>query len=189
MKVSREQMSENRHRILDAAGTLFRERGFDGVSVADIMKAAGLTHGGFYGHFTSKDDLAAQAASEAFAQSLAGWEKRIEDKPGEGAAPLIRSYLAARHRDAPGGGCLFSTLGSEVARQSDPVRHSFTESLRGYVDILARAGDAEEHGEASRRKAVATMSSLVGAMVLARMVDDPGFSDEILQAMRAELVA
>src|SRR5271170_4176558 len=106
MKVSRAQAAENRERILDVATRLFRERGIDGIGVADLMQAAGLTHGGFYGHFKSKDDLAVQACRRAFARSAESWASVVENTSGDPLASICRQYVSERHRDAPGRGCL-----------------------------------------------------------------------------------
>src|SRR5436190_5640571 len=122
MKVSREQAAQNRERILDAAAQLFRERGFDGIGVADLMKEAGLTHGGFYGHFSSKDDLIAQATAGELTRSLGQWSKVAERAPGDPLAAIAAAYLTSAHRDDPGTGCVIAALGPDVARQSKPVR-------------------------------------------------------------------
>src|SRR3982074_352699 len=101
MKVSREQAAKNRERILDVAAQLFRERGFDGVGVADLMKAAGLTHGGFYGHFASKEDLMGQACSRALAGSLDRWSRLAEGETKGRLSAIATAYLSAAHRDRP----------------------------------------------------------------------------------------
>lgn len=177
MKVSREQVAENRRRILDAAARLFRERGFEGVTVAEVMKAAGLTHGGFYGHFESKDDLVAQTLAHAV--TPAG------EAPSDIAA-YAEAYLRPQHRDNLGGGCAFAALGPETARGSGEGRHVMTRALRGQLDRLAAA--APGHNEAERRRAaIAQWSAMVGAIILARLSDDPQLSDEILRETRAAL--
>src|SRR5215211_37013 len=102
MKVSREQAAENRERIVETAAQLFRERGFEGIGVADLMKAAGLTHGGFYGHFSSKDDLVAEASARALMRSLARFSKVAEGEPADPLSAIATAYLTRRHRDAPG---------------------------------------------------------------------------------------
>src|SRR5580704_9178148 len=150
MRVSREKAAENRQRIIDAAGVLFRAKGFAGIGVADIMRAADLTHGGFYGHFASKDDLAAQASRRALARSAAKWE-----------------------RVAAGGG--------------KAVHAAFADGLQPFLDILAEAIPGRSKA-ARRRKAVATMAALVGAVTLARAVGNQRFSDEILEAVHRELL-
>src|ERR1043165_9265950 len=114
MKVSREQAARNRERILDTAAQLFRERGFDGIGVADLMKAAGLTHGGFYGHFASKEDLMAQACTRASARSRGLWTKLAERAPDDPLSEIAGVYLTSKHRDNPGEGCLMAALASEA---------------------------------------------------------------------------
>jgi TetR/AcrR family transcriptional repressor of nem operon len=186
MKVSREQVAEHRKRIVGAASRLFREKGFDGIGVADITKSAGLTHGGFYGHFASKGDLAEQACAEA--SKLDAWIALVEHARKNPLAAIISSYLSARHRDHPGTGCLFAALGPEVARQRGGVRRAFTDGLRTRLDFLATIATGRSKA-AKRKKAIATMSGLVGALVLARAVDDPSLSDEILSAAAANFSA
>jgi TetR/AcrR family transcriptional repressor of nem operon len=186
MKVSREQVAEHRRRIVGAAGKLFREKGFDGVGVADIMKSAGLTHGGFYGHFASKEDLVARAC--AGSTNLDTWVAVTERAPKNPLAAIVSFYLSARHRDHPETGCLFAALGPEVARQPGGARRAFTDGLRARLDFLAKIVNARSKA-AKRRKAIATMSGLVGALVLARAVDDPSLSDEILRATGANFSA
>jgi len=178
VRVTREQAAANRTRILNVAGTLFRERGFDGIGVADIMARAGLTHGGFYGHFPSKDDLSAETIARVLSEQ--DWLQQLTGRENPTARDVVRGYLSSRHRDDPGHGCLFAALGSEVAREPRSVRHAFTEGLRARVEALRRLlpGSAD----ARRKKALATMAGLVGALTLSRAVDDPRLSDEILEA-------
>ena len=135
--MTREQAAANREKILEVAGTLFRERGYDGIGVADIMKRAGLTHGGFYGHFPSKDDLAAEITSRVLGRE--GWLERLTGKRRPTMADVVRNYLSPRHRDDPGHGCLLAALGSDVVRQPPSVRHAFTDGLRKRVDIVRDA--------------------------------------------------
>jgi TetR/AcrR family transcriptional repressor of nem operon len=182
MKVSRQKAAENRERILNVAARLFRERGFDGIGVADLMKNAGLTHGGFYGHFFSKEDLMAQACARAIADSLDVWNRRADCATESPLSAVITGYLSTRHCDYLGSGCLLAALGPDVSRQSPPVRHTVTEGLRSFVEILARLIPGKSKA-AKRQKALATYASLVGAVVLARAVDDPDLSEEILQAV------
>src|SRR5438309_9228122 len=125
VRVTREQAAAHREKVLDVAGTLFRERGFDGIGVADIMKRAGLTHGGFYGHFASKEDLAAETCARVLGKG--GWPERLAGVPSPSFDALVRGYLSRRHCDDPGHGCLVAALGSDVARQPRSVRRAFTE--------------------------------------------------------------
>src|SRR3954469_22029107 len=122
MKVSREQAVENRERIVETAARLFRERGFEGIGVADLMKSAGLTHGGFYGHFASKEDLIAQASAHALGRAQEHWDKFAERVQDEPLAKLQTWYLSEAHRDHPGAGCLLAALGADAARQGGAVR-------------------------------------------------------------------
>jgi TetR/AcrR family transcriptional repressor of nem operon len=182
MRVSREQATRNRERVLDVASRLFRERGFDGVGVSDLMKAAGLTHGGFYGHFASKEDLMAQACSRALAGSLDRWSRLADGAPEAPLRAIAASYLSAAHRDRPGDGCLLAALGTDASRQAAPVRRTVTEGLRSLVAALAKLIPGRSEA-VKRERALATCASLVGAMVLARAVDDAALSDEILKAV------
>jgi TetR/AcrR family transcriptional repressor of nem operon len=187
MKVSREQAAANRERIVEVAGKLFREHGFDGIGVADLMKAAGLTHGGFYGHFKSKDDLAAQACGRALARSSQRWVRRAEESAGDARAELIKQYLSEAHRDASGSGCVLAALGSDAGRQGRAIRRALTEGLGSLVDVLAKLAPSRSRA-AKRQQALADMAQMVGAMVLARAIDDPTLSKEILDAAIADLV-
>jgi TetR/AcrR family transcriptional regulator, transcriptional repressor for nem operon len=181
MRVTKEQAMENRGRIIDVASMLFRQKGFDGIGVADLMKSAGLTHGGFYGHFASKDDLAAQAYSHAISTTADRWTALVDDRPAEALRAIVLSYLSLRHRDDPGKGCPMVALGPDVARGDRPLRRVFTEGLRPLIDILTKI--VPGRSKASQREtALATMAGLVGAVVLARAVDDADLSDEILSA-------
>lgn len=179
MRVSREEAAATRERILEVAGTLFREHGFDGIGVADIMKQAGLTHGGFYGHFASKDDLAAEITGRV--ASREGWMQRLSGKTNPSLKEVVRGYLTPRHRDHPGTGCLFAALGSDVVRQPTAVRRAFTEGLKNRVDALRELIPGRS-ATARRRQALATISGMIGALMLSRAVDDPKLSAEILDA-------
>jgi TetR/AcrR family transcriptional repressor of nem operon len=179
MRVSREESAENRQRILEVAGRLFREKGFDGIGVDGIMESAGLTHGGFYGHFGSKAKLAEQACSAGLERSKQKWETFAQASPEAALTEIARSYLSKRHRDDPGDGCVFAALGGEVARSSDAVRSTVTKGLRAQLRILERV--AKSRSKVARRKqAITALSGMVGAMVVARLVNDSALSDEIL---------
>lgn len=186
MRVSRQKAAETRERILDAAGTLFRASGFGAVGVADLMQAADLTHGGFYGHFASKDELVAETSRRTTARAAEKWQRVVADAPDKPYVALIENYLSARHRDDPGRGCAFAALSTDAARSGSAVRQAFAEGLRPLIDILTNALPGFSKS-AKRRKAVATMATMVGALTLARAVDDQALSDEILAAARHEL--
>jgi TetR/AcrR family transcriptional repressor of nem operon len=198
MRVSREKAAEHRDRIIDAAGALFRAKGFGGIGVADIMKAADLTHGGFYGHFDSKDDLVAQASRRTMARAAANWTKLVEAATDNPYAALLEHYLSPRHRDDPGKGCAFAALGNDAARSGKIVRKAFAEGLAPLIDILAQSIPGKsipgksipgKSKAARRRKAVAAMATLVGALTLARAVEGTPLSDEMLEAAHRELAA
>jgi TetR/AcrR family transcriptional repressor of nem operon len=180
VKVSREQVVEHRTRILDAAARLFRLRGFEHVTVAEVMKEAGLTHGAFYGYFPSKEALIAEAVGQALPPS--------PDKasPRRLAADYADGYLSVRHRDNRSTSCLFSSLGTEAGRGSADLRHKMTEAVRSRIDHLSVEADGNTPKE-KRRAGIAAWSAMVGAMVLARLVDDERLSKEILKETRASL--
>ena len=165
---------------MTAAARLFRQRGFDDVTVAEVMKEAGLTHGAFYGHFPSKEALIAEAVGHALPLKLGD--------PGlrRSAAEFADGYLSVKHRDNRASSCLFSSLGTEAARGSAELRHSMTASVRRRIDHLS-AGAAGATPQQKRRAAIAAWSAIVGAMVLARIVDDEELSKEILNETRGSL--
>lgn len=189
-RVSKEQTELNRHAIEDASARLFREKGFAGVSVADLMGAAGLTHGGFYGHFASKDELAAVACANAFRHSAERWAKRIGDQPDEHAAlhAIVDNYLSPRSLHDIGSACPGPSLGNDVARESEdkPVRAAYQAGTAELVEILATlaSGDAA----ARRKTALAQWSLMVGAVMLARATRGDPISGELLAAARDHLL-
>jgi TetR/AcrR family transcriptional repressor of nem operon len=173
MRVTHEQMRENRRRILAAASRLYRDKGYDAVGVAEVMKAAGLTHGGFYGHFASKEDLMAQAIAQA-ATEVAG---RGGDLPA-----FVATYLSPAHRDDAADGCPMAALAADVRHRPAAARAAMTTGIRAQIDRLTEAvPDAADR----RREAIGTYAALIGALILARAVDDPALSDEILDETRA----
>lgn len=184
MRVSREQAAENRRRVVKTASRLFRERGFDGIGVADIMKAAGLTHGGFYGQFASKEALAAEAVSEALDSSVKRWRERAAANPDAPLAALVDAYLSDEHRDAKSLSCAIPALASEVRRQGEAVRNSYGQGANGLIEVLADVMP-EESSEERRQSALVAFSAMVGAVTLSRAVGDQHLADEILQACRA----
>jgi TetR/AcrR family transcriptional repressor of nem operon len=188
VKVSREQAARNRDRIIDVAARLFRENGFDGIGVADLMKSAGMTHGGFYGHFQSKDDLAAQACRRALMHSAESWAALAETSRGNRLGVLAKRYLSQSHRDSPGQGCVLAALGPDAARQGPAVREACTQGLQSLVDILEQTVPGQSRA-ARRKQALAIMAQMVGTIALARAVDDRELSTEILDATLADIDA
>ena len=165
MKVSREQAALNRERIVDVAARLFREKGYDGIGVADLMKSAGLTHGGFYGHFASKEDLMIEACQHALNKSLEGWRAKVASDPQRALPAIIENYLTTRHRDQPGGGCPAVAhgrrCGAHVARCASRVYTSHAAAVRLAARLAARrragrtapAGDRHVCGHGGRHGA------------------------------------
>ncbi len=177
MRVSRKEAAANRERVVAVASALYRKHGFDGIGLSDIMKKSGLTHGGFYGHFGSKDDLAAEACTSA----LRGVDSWIGASEKGGFEAAVRNYLTPEHRDDRAHGCLFAALGSDIVRQPRTVRHAMTEGFRSAIDSLVRMLPGRS-AQARRERALATMAGLVGALILSRAVDDSELSDQILEA-------
>ena len=190
MSVSREKAAENRERIIEAAGALLRANGFAGIGVADIMKAADLTHGGFYGHFKSKDDLVAQACRKATAKAAENWEKTAAQSPDEAYAALLSRYLQPRHRDEPGQGCVFAALGADAARSGAVVQDAFADGLaaadRSSDQIRARP---RPRPNAAAKASPPWPASSARCFWRARSAAKATrFSDEILEATRRELL-
>jgi TetR/AcrR family transcriptional repressor of nem operon len=177
MRNSQAVKEMNRRRILDAAAPLFRERGVQGVSVADVMQAAGMTHGGFYRHFVDKDALVA----EALATSA---RARVTERKSSGQnelAAYAKAYLSPAHRQQRAEGCMFAALGSELVRGPDGGRHAMTEAMRELIEMLSETA-AGRNAQERRMSAVAGWAAMVGALTLSRLSDDPDLSDEILDA-------
>jgi TetR/AcrR family transcriptional repressor of nem operon len=175
-----EQTAERHERILAAASRLVRERGFDGVGIAEVMKEAGLTHGAFYAHFDSKDELAAAALDRALAEMLELADVAVS-KSGDPLSNFASSYLSTKHRDNPGFGCAMATLGADVSRRSPEIRRAFTVRL---ASLFSRLSPKSPNDAVERARIIGTFSTLVGAMILARAVDGPELSDEVLRATR-----
>jgi TetR/AcrR family transcriptional regulator, transcriptional repressor for nem operon len=183
MRVPNQRKAETRQRILDAAGALFRAHGIDGVGVDAVMRAAGLTHGGFYLHFASKEALVAEVAEASLARAAARWD-RISREPDRTAAlaHIVGSYLDPEHVAAVSQGCMLTTLGPEVARRPGS-RGGITQAMRTMLDALTRClpGRRRDH-------AVTALSTMVGAVVLARIADDPDLANEFLAVAAAEVL-
>lgn len=184
MKITKAQSQENRARIVETASALFRERGYDGVSVADLMAAAGLTHGGFYKHFGSKAELMAEAAE----QGLAG---KMSEYQGCEMAELVNSYLSKEHRDGAADGCTMAALCGDAARQPAAVQATFASGIARMLDAVEGAGlAAGADREGARARAIGMFSQMVGALVLSRSCpDDSPLVDEILQVCRDQVLA
>jgi TetR/AcrR family transcriptional regulator, transcriptional repressor for nem operon len=187
MRVSKEQVAEHRERILTVAASLFRQHGFDGVGIADIMKGAGLTHGGFYRHFTSKEDLMMQVSARSLAGSAQKWERILSEEGEDSVEMIVKGYLSEAHFENRARGCALPALCGDAARQPLSIRSAFGNGLKPLIKVLSGIVPGASSA-VRRRKAISTMAELVGAMVLARCVDDPKLSREILATVSNNLV-
>src|SRR6266540_1431695 len=181
MRVSRIQAAENRQTVINAASRLFREHGFDGIGLKDLMEGAGLTQGAFYKQFASKDDLAAQASKRALESASRRWSAAAAANPQDPLGAVIAFYLSMEHRAERLDGCPIVALGSDAARQGVDVKASFEGGIREYLEMLGCwVGEAD--GEEPNGKAMAILSTMVGAVVLSRAVNDERLSKQLLQA-------
>jgi TetR/AcrR family transcriptional repressor of nem operon len=180
MKVSKVESARHRKALLEAASGLFRERGFENVSIAEVAAAAGLTHGAFYTHFPSKEALCADAIEAAIRQNSEK-VKRIGDRAGR-----VSAYLSNRHVLDRADGCPLAALGSDVGRATPKVRGAFARALTRAIQTLA--DERSDADNAARERVIASMSTMVGALVLARGVSDPKLRDEILGAAKDALI-
>ncbi|MET4575447.1 TetR/AcrR family transcriptional regulator [Ottowia thiooxydans] len=181
MKVTKAQVQANRAHIVETASALFRERGYDGVGIADLMAAAGFTHGGFYKHFGSKVDLMAEAATCGFAQTAAKAD-------GVDAKTFVEQYLSREHRDARGEGCTMAALSGDAARQPESIKTAFAVGLESLLGTLGKPSDTAEDREreaALRAKRIDVIAQVMGAIMLSRACpDDSPLADEILEVCR-----
>jgi TetR/AcrR family transcriptional regulator, transcriptional repressor for nem operon len=186
MGYSKAQKTRTHKRIVRIASKRFREKGLAGFGIAELMKEAGLTVGGFYKHFRSRDDLVAEAVNSAFG----GWQRRLDAAKSGGAsvslAKLIDEYLNEMHRDNPGSGCAFSALAPEIARSDKRTRSLTSEQVRSDVQLITRLLPGRDK-RAARSRAILIFSALVGAMSLARAVSNDALSREILETVGALL--
>jgi TetR/AcrR family transcriptional regulator, transcriptional repressor for nem operon len=178
---SQEEKAKTHQRIVEIAARRIRESGTDGPGVAEIMSEAGLTHGGFYKHFGSRDDLVAEAVDAAIEQGRERLDART-DGAADPLAAFLDGYLSTDHRDDPGSGCTVVALGADVARSPDGVRAAYRGQVQRYI---AEMEELLGGGEEARRRAIAAVTSMVGAVLISRAVDDETLSDEILAAVRA----
>jgi TetR/AcrR family transcriptional regulator, transcriptional repressor for nem operon len=184
MRYSREHKFETHARIVKRASVKLREKGAHGIGVADLMKDAGLTHGGFYAHFDSREALVIEAFTHAMDRSTERWRKLSDETPPDKRlSRIVNSYLTSDHRDDPGHGCAVPTLAAEIARESLKTRRVFAGRMEQMIDLLA----AQFHGlprKAARKQAMAALATMMGSLVMARIAGSGEFSDEILKAGR-----
>ena len=183
MRVSRVQAAENRQTVINVASRLFRSRGFDGIGLKDLMKGAGLTQGAFYKQFASKEDLAAQASRRALESASRRWSATAAANPKDSLAAVIAFYLSVEHREEKMDGCPIVALGSDAARQGSNVKASFEAGIKAHLQVLGRIV-AEADGKQSKGNAVAMaiLSTMVGALTLSRVVNDPDLAQALLDA-------
>jgi TetR/AcrR family transcriptional repressor of nem operon len=181
MRVSRIQAAENRETVINVASRLFRECGFDGIGLKDLMKGAGLTQGGFYKQFESKEDLAAQASRRALESATLRWSAATAENPKDPLGAVIAFYLSKEHREEKMDGCPVVALGSDAARQGSDVKASFEAGIKAYLEILGRL-IPETDGEQVNDKTMAILSTMVGALTLSRVVNDPDLAQRFLDA-------
>jgi len=193
MKVTKAQAQANRAHIVETASALFRERGYDGVGVAELMAAAGFTHGGFYKHFRSKADLMAETAASGLSQSLAMTGKMD-------LAKFINVYVSRAHRDGRGAGCTMAALCGDAARQTEDVKATFAAGIEDMLAVLGKEDgstqdsdpktEADSNAKHARAKRIDLLAHVIGAVALSRACpDDSPLADEILEACRNELLA
>ena len=182
MRVSKAKASEHRLQLVGAAARLFRERGIGATGVDSITKEAGLTHGAVYSQFGSKEAITVESIRLAFGGSKRAWLRVTANRGRRKTLPaIIESYLSARHRDAPGTGCLVAALGGDISRQPRSIRDAFTEEFKQALEFLAVLG-ASDDSSISRDHTLVTFASMAGALMLARAVTDEALSERILMA-------
>ena len=186
MRVSRIQAAENRQTVINVASRLFRSRGFDGIGLKDLMEAAGLTQGAFYKQFASKEDLAAQASARALESATLRWSAATAAEPEDPLGAVMAFYLSMDHRDETLDGCPIVALGSDAARQGADVKASFEAGIREYLEMLGSwIGEAD--GEEPVGKAMAILSTMVGALTLSRVVNDPDLAQAFLETASRQI--
>jgi TetR/AcrR family transcriptional regulator, transcriptional repressor for nem operon len=184
MRYSREHKLETHARIVKRASVRLREKGAHGIGVADLMKDAGLTHGGFYAHFDSREALVIEAFAHAMDRSSERWRKLAEQTPpDQRMAAIVESSLTPAHRDDPGHGCAIPTLAAEIARESSKTRKAFAAKLEQMIDTLA-AQIPDISRKAARKQAMAVIATMIGTLVMARVAGNGDVSEEILNAGR-----
>lgn len=184
MRYSKEHKQETHERIVKKASVRLREKGAHGVGVADLMKEAGLTHGGFYAHFDSREALVIEAFGYAMDRALDHWRNMTADIPPEKRlSTIIDTYVSATHRDDPGRGCAVPSLGAEIARESAKTRKAFAAKLDQMIELMAdQIPDVPR--KAARRQAIGTMATMMGALLMSRVAGSGELSDEILASGR-----
>ncbi|CAO3357757.1 TetR/AcrR family transcriptional regulator [Azospirillum palustre] len=186
MRVSRVQAEENRQTVINVASRLFREHGFDGIGLKDLMEAAGLTQGAFYKQFASKEDLEIQASKRALESASCRWTTAMTANPEDPLGAVVRFYLSTGHREERTDGCPIVALGSDAARHGDEVKASFEAGIRTHLEVLERL-ISQTQGEEFKGKAMAVLSMMVGALTISRVVNDPDLAKAFLDTAVAQV--
>ncbi|MFJ5206622.1 MULTISPECIES: TetR/AcrR family transcriptional regulator [Streptomyces] len=181
---SQAEKAATRERVLRVASRRIRADGVNRPGVAELMQEAGLTHGGFYKHFSSRDDLIAQAAAFALSEGTVKMERSARKNTEDPRAGLIDAYLAKQHRDGPATGCALVTLGAAAGRGDQEIKQAYEKQVRTYLDLIAGLDDGSENALA---EAMLTLSALVGAVLMSRAVADKDFSDDLLETVTEQL--
>ncbi|MFJ5642719.1 TetR/AcrR family transcriptional regulator [Streptomyces sp. NPDC093223] len=188
---SQAEKAASRERVLRIAARKVRTDGVGGLGVADVMKEAGLTHGGFYKHFASRDDLVTQAAAAALTEGSAKMERAARKNERDARGGLLDAYLSGQHRDTPATGCALVPLGAAAGRDGTDgdvhLKDAYERQVRAYLDLIAGLDEDAENAEEARAEAVLTLSALVGAVLMSRAVADRDLSDEILETVNRRL--
>jgi TetR/AcrR family transcriptional repressor of nem operon len=188
MRKSKQEAAETRRRIVKAAAAKFRQNGIGGTGLSDLMAAAGLTHGGFYRHFDSKDQIVAEActaAAKSLAEQLAA--SVCKKSPQRGLKAIVENYLSAAHRDEPADGCPIAALGSEIARGDERTRDAATQALLKFVEIIA-SQFGKTRPDVARRRALVAAATMIGALTMSRIVTDSELSATILRQAERHLI-
>ena len=184
MRVSQQEAAKNRERVVKTASEMFRKNGYDGTGIAALMKAAGMTNGAFYKQFDSKEALIAEATAQGLAENAEGWRRVLERAEGDALQAIAEWYLSKVHLAHRGAGCTYAALAGEAPRHEEPVRKAFDEGLRRTLEVIAAAAGGSDEAD-DDNAAIRYLSRLIGALTLARAVDDPELSERILAANRS----
>jgi TetR/AcrR family transcriptional repressor of nem operon len=189
MRYSKEHKLETHARIVKKASVRLREKGAHGIGVSDLMKDAGLTHGGFYAHFDSREALVVEAFGYAMDRSIERWRQLAgQAEPQDRLAAIVEAYLSPQHRDNPGHGCAVPALGAEIARESPKTRKAFAAKLDQMITMMAEQFTTEA-GKSARQQAMAALATMMGTLVMARVAGSGELSEELLSAGRDAVLA
>lgn len=189
MRKSRKESAETREKIVKAASQEFRRNGIEGTGLSELMATAGLTHGGFYNHFESKEQVVKESIAFGIDSMMESWRKTLlSEGPNKGLPTVISEYLSPALREDVAGGCPFAALATEMARSGDSVRQTTTEGFSKMIDLIASELPSSSRA-AARKEALWMFSSMIGAVVMSRVVTDPALSDSILRETREHVLA